>query len=81
MVTNAADIESATSWLSDTRFNHIEIVVVGCLVMFTKNVSIPKGTVNNATAMVQEIECSVDSMATSITVQLIDTKIKMKLKR
>jgi hypothetical protein len=49
--------------------------------MFTKNVNIPKGTVNSGTATVQEIKCSGDSMVTSIIVQLIDTEIKMKLKR
>jgi hypothetical protein len=81
METNATDIESAASWLSDTRFNHIETVAVGCLVIFTENVSIPKGAVNGATTTVQEMECSSDGMVTSITIQLIDSKIKMKLKR
>jgi hypothetical protein len=81
METNATDIESAASWLSDTRFNHIETVAVGCLVIFTENVSIPKGAVNGTTATVQEIECSSDGMVTSITVQLIDSEVKMKLKR
>jgi ATP-dependent DNA helicase PIF1 len=81
METNAADIESATLWLSNTRFNHIETVVVGCLVMFMENVSIPKGTVNGATTTVQEIECSSNGMVTSITVQFINSEAKMKLKR
>jgi hypothetical protein len=49
--------------------------------MFTENVSISKGAVNGATTMVHEIECSSEGMVTSITMQLIDTKIKMKLKR
>jgi hypothetical protein len=81
METNAVDIESAASWLSNTRFNHIETIAVGCLVMLTENVSIPKGAVNSATATVQEIEYSGDSMVTSITVQLMDTEVKMKLKQ
>jgi hypothetical protein len=68
METNAADIESAASWLSNTRFNHIETIAIGCLVMFTENVSILKGAVNGATAMVHEIECYDDDMVTSITV-------------
>ena len=68
METNVADIESVASWLSDTRFNHIERVAVGCLVMFRENVSILKGIVNGATAIVHEIECSNDSMVTSMTV-------------
>jgi hypothetical protein len=80
METNAAEIESIASWLFDTRFNYIEIVAVECLIMFTKNVNILKGTINGATATVQEIECSSDRMVTSITVQLIDSKVKMKLK-
>jgi hypothetical protein len=76
METNAADIESAASWLSDTRFNHIEIVVVGCLVMFMENVSIPKGAVNGATATVHKIECFNDGMVTSITMQLTKPQSK-----
>jgi ATP-dependent exoDNAse (exonuclease V) alpha subunit len=75
------DIESAASWLFDTRFNHIETIAVGCLVMFTENVSIPKEAVNDATATVQAIECSDDDIVKSITIQLIDTEVKMKLKR
>jgi hypothetical protein len=49
--------------------------------MFTKNVSILKGAVNSATATVQAIECSDDDIVKSIIVQLIDTEVKMKLKR
>jgi ascorbate-specific PTS system EIIC-type component UlaA len=47
----------------------------------TENVSIPKGVVNNATATVHEIECSIDGTITSITMQLTNTEVKMKLKR
>jgi hypothetical protein len=79
METNAVDIESVASWLSDIRFNHIETVTVGCLVMFTENVSIPKGVVNGATTTIQEIECSSDGMVTSIIVQFIDSEAKLKL--
>jgi hypothetical protein len=81
METNVADVESAASWLSDTRFNHIETIAVGCLVMFMENINVPKGAVNGATATVREIECSSNGMVTSITVQLTDTEIKMKLKQ
>jgi hypothetical protein len=81
METNTIDVESATLCFSDIRFNLIEIVAVGCLVMFTENVSISKGAINGATAMVHEIECFNDGMVTSITVQLTDTEVKMKLKR
>jgi hypothetical protein len=73
------DIESAASWLFDTRFNHIETVVVGCLIMFTENVCISKGDVNGVTATIHETECSDDGMVTSFTIQLTDTEIKMKL--
>jgi hypothetical protein len=49
--------------------------------MFTKNESISKEAVNVTTAMVHEIDCSTNSMVISITLQLIDTNIKLKLKR
>ena len=79
METNVADVESTASWLSDTRFNDIETIAVGCPII--ENVSIPKRTVNGTNAPVHEIECSSDSFVTSITVQLIDTRVRMKLKR
>ena len=80
METNTTHIESTASWLSDTRFNHIETIAIGCLIIFKENVSIPKRAVNGAIAMLQEIECSSDMIVTSITVQLIDSETKMKLK-
>jgi hypothetical protein len=49
--------------------------------MFLKNVNIPKGAVNSATTTIHDIDCSTDGIVTSITVQLNETDIKMKLKR
>jgi hypothetical protein len=80
METNTAKVESTASWLSDTKFNHIKTIVVGCLIMFMENVSIPKGAINDATTTIQEIECSNDGMVTSIALQLTDTGVKMKLR-
>ena len=80
METNVAKVESTASWLSDTKFNHIKTIAVGCLIMFMENVSIPKGTIKGATTTIQEIECSNDGMVTSIALQLTDTGGKMKLK-
>jgi hypothetical protein len=68
MEANVADVESAASWLSDTKFNHIETVAVGCLIMFTENVSISKRAINGTTVTVHEIEYSSDGFVTSITV-------------
>jgi hypothetical protein len=39
-----------TTWLNARYFDHIEVIVVGALIMFTKTVSIPKGAINGAIA-------------------------------
>jgi hypothetical protein len=81
METNSTNVESNASWLFDTKFNHIETVAIRCLVISTKNVSISKEVVNGATVTAHGIDCSADGMVTSITVQLTEAPIKMKLKK
>jgi hypothetical protein len=42
MDTNATNIEHIQPWLNNKSFNHIHIIVVGALVMFTYNITIQK---------------------------------------
>jgi hypothetical protein len=46
---NAIKVDSAASWLSNTKLNYIQTILVGCFVMFLENVSISKRAVNGAT--------------------------------
>jgi hypothetical protein len=49
--------------------------------MFTENVSISKEAVNDATATIHDIDYSANGKVTSITMQLTESDVKMKLKR
>ncbi len=42
MDTNATNIKYIQPWLNNKSFNHIHIIVVGALVMFTYNITIQK---------------------------------------
>jgi hypothetical protein len=42
-------------WLNDKYFNHINKIVIGALVMFIKNVKIPKEVVNGAIIIITSI--------------------------
>ncbi len=42
MDTNATNIEYIQPWLNNKPFNHIHIIAIGALVMFTYNIIIKK---------------------------------------
>jgi hypothetical protein len=62
-------------------FNHIDKITIGALVMFTKNVNIPKGVVNGATTTITSIVLDPQNNVTSIEVQLTNNSTKMILKK
>ena len=68
-------------WLDDTYFHQPHIVVVGSLVMFTENVSLPKGAVNGVTAIVTSTNLAMNQNVTSITVQITNIGKQMILKQ
>jgi hypothetical protein len=55
MDTNVTNIEHIQPWLNNKSFNHIHIIAVGALVMFTYNIPIQKGVVNGANATITSI--------------------------
>ena len=55
-------------WLDDAHFIQLHIVAIGALVMFIKNVSISKGAVNGATAIVISINLDTNQNVTNIIV-------------
>ena len=65
----------------NAHFYQLHIVAVGALVMFTENVSISKGAVNEATATVTNTNLDTNQNVTNITVQITNTRNQMILKR
>jgi hypothetical protein len=57
-------------WLHDTSFNQISKIAIGVLVLSIKNVSIPKGVVNDSTSIVTFIIFDIQKNLKAIEVQL-----------
>jgi hypothetical protein len=67
--------------LTNKSFNHILIIAVGALVMFTNNIAIQKGVVNGAIATITSIIFDLKNNVVAIKVQLTTNSIKMILKK
>jgi ATP-dependent DNA helicase PIF1 len=81
MDTNATNIEYIQSWLNNKSFNHIHIIAVGALVMFTNNITIQKRVVNGAIATITSIIFDLKNNIVAIEVQLTTNSIKMILEK
>ena len=71
--TNVLPDDNMQYWLDDPHFLQLHIIAIGALVMFTENVSISKGAVNGATAIVTSINLDTNQNVTSIIVQITNT--------
>ncbi len=67
-------------WLNDKYLNHINKIVIGALIMFSKNVKIPKETVNGAIIIITSIIYGSQNNVITIQVQ-INNFTKMILKK
>ena len=79
--TNILPDDNMQYWLDDARFIQLHIIAIGALVMFTENVSISKGVVNGATAIVTSVNFDTNQNVTSIIVQITNTGKQMIVKR
>jgi hypothetical protein len=79
MDTNATNIEPIQWWLHDTSFNRISKIAIGALVLSIKNVSIPKGVVNDNTLIVTFIIFDLEKNVKAIEVQLTNNFTKLVL--
>jgi hypothetical protein len=70
--TNATNIKHFEPWLNDKYFNHINKIVIGALIMFTKNVKIPKEAVNGAIIIITSIIYDSQNNVITIKIQLIN---------
>jgi hypothetical protein len=49
---NASKFQHVQQWIKDPHFEHIKKVVVGALVLITKNIDMSKGTINGTMAII-----------------------------
>lgn len=73
--------QEVTTWLNDRYFERIEVIAIGALVMFTKNVCIPKGVVKGVSVTMIAIDHSDDGRVSSIKVVVNGTSSEMMLMR
>jgi ATP-dependent exoDNAse (exonuclease V) alpha subunit len=72
--TNARNVEHIQSWVNNKRFNHIQHVALGALVMLTENVDLKVGAANGTTGILTKLEFDLEDNVCSISVALNPSK-------
>ncbi len=54
--TNARNVEHIQSWVNNKRFNHMQHVALGVLVMLIENIDLRVGAINGTTGIVTKLE-------------------------
>jgi hypothetical protein len=54
--TNARNVEHIQSWVNNKRFNRMQHVALGALVMLTKNIDLKVGATNGTTKIITKLE-------------------------
>jgi hypothetical protein len=68
--TNEWNVEHVQSWVNNKRFNHMQHVALGTLVMLTKNIDLKVGVVNGTIGIVTKLEFDLEDNVCSIFVAL-----------
>ncbi len=68
--TNAKNVEHNQSWVNNKRFNHMQHVALGALVMLTENIDLKVGVANGTTGIVTKLEFDLEDNVYSISVAL-----------
>jgi len=68
--TNARNVEHIQFWVNNKRFNHMQHVALGALVMLTENIDLKVGVVNGTTGIVTKLEFDLEDNVYSISVAL-----------
>jgi ATP-dependent exoDNAse (exonuclease V) alpha subunit len=68
--TNARNVEHIQSWVNNKRFNHMQHVALGALVMLTENIDLKVGVANGTTRIVTKLEFDLEDNVCSIFVAL-----------
>jgi hypothetical protein len=66
--TNAKNVEHIQSWVNNKRFNHMQHVALGALVMLTENIDLKVGAANGTTRIVTKLEFDLEDNVCSIFV-------------
>jgi len=54
--TNERNVEHIQSWVNNKRFNHMQHLALGALVMLTKKIDLKVGATNGTTRIVTKLE-------------------------
>jgi len=68
--TNAKNVEHIQSWVNNKRFKHMQHVVLGALVMLTKNIDLKVGVTNGTIGIITKLEFDLKDNVCSIVVAL-----------
>jgi len=68
--TNAKNVEHIQSWVNNKRFNHMQHVALGTLVMLTKNIDLKVGAANGTIGIVTKLEFDLENNVCSISIAL-----------
>ncbi len=68
--TNARNVEHIQSWVNNKRFNHMQHVALGALVMLTENIDLKVGVANGTIGIVTKLEFDLEDNVCSIFVAL-----------
>jgi ATP-dependent exoDNAse (exonuclease V) alpha subunit len=69
--TNAKNVEHIQSWVNNKRFNHMQHVALGALVMLTENIDLKVGAANGTTGIVTKLEFDLEDNVCSISLHSI----------
>ncbi len=68
--TNARNVEHIQFWVNNKRFNHMQHVALGALVMLTENIDLKVGVANGTTGIVTKLEFDLENNVYSISIAL-----------
>jgi hypothetical protein len=66
--TNVKNLEHIQSWVNNKRFNHMQHVILGTLVMLIENIDLKIGVANRTTGIVTKLEFDFKNNVCSIFV-------------
>jgi hypothetical protein len=64
-------VEHIQSWVNNKRFNHMQQVALGALVLLTNNVDLKVGVANGTIGIITKLEFDIKDNVCSICVALI----------
>jgi len=70
LFTNAKNVEHIQSWVNNKRFNHMQHVALGALVMLIENIDLKVGAANGTTRIVTKLEFDLENNVCNISVTL-----------